>query len=81
MMKKQLKRLFAMLLALSMSLALLAGCGDTANDPGGNGVPIRASRQIPVRASRMIPAPGKARRTARSIRWTAIKPLRWPPRP
>lgn len=37
MMKKQLKRLFAMLLALSMSLALLAGCGDTANDPGGNG--------------------------------------------
>ena len=35
-MKKQLKRLFAMMLALSMSLALLAGCGDTANNTGGN---------------------------------------------
>lgn len=35
-MKKQLKRLFAMMLALSMSLAILAGCGDTTNDTGGN---------------------------------------------
>lgn len=35
-MKKQLKRLFAMLLALSMSLSLLAGCGDTANNKNGN---------------------------------------------